>query len=136
VTCPSTREPVSGAISVEQATLYFMCSREGTRGGPLDLVENLTLEVGQGRPASYLDSSDIDHDSLVYPIRGSFTMYTCYTPKASPYPYLNNIGRNCHTHDEPQATGNCYRTSFGDWRCSMPDTGIHNYRENVPPPRD
>jgi hypothetical protein len=130
VTCPSTREPVSGPISVEQATLYFMCSREGTQRGPLELVENLTLEVGQGRPASYLDSRDIDHDSLVYPIRGSFTIYTCYTPDP------RNVGRNCRTSDEPQATGKCYRTTFGDWRCSMVGAGSRSFREYVPPPRN
>jgi len=130
VTCPSTREPESGPISVEQATLYFMCSREGTRSGPLDLVENLTLQVGKGRPASYMDASDVDHDSLVYPIRGSFRIYTCYRPNP------RNYGRNCQTSDEPQATGTCYRTSYGDWRCSMVDAGIHNFRDYVPPPAD
>jgi len=136
VTCPSTREPVSGPISVEQATQYFMCSREGTQSGPLVLVENLTLAVGKGRPANYGDESDIDRHSLVYPIRGSFTVYTCYTPNPSPYPYLNNIGRNCETYDEPQAAGKCYRTSFDDWRCSMVDAEhlLYNSHEKVPPP--
>ncbi len=130
--CPSSRkEPVNGPISVKQATLYFTCSREKEDEG-LYLIENLTLQVGKGRPPTaieiaYLD--DLDHDSLVYPIRGSFRDYHCYTQRSSP-------GRNCSTWDEPEAEGKCYRTSFGDWTCSMVDNQhlLYNQRENVPPP--
>jgi len=132
ITCPSSRkEPVNGPISVEQATLYFTCSWEKEDEG-LYLIENLTLQVGKGRPPTaieiaYLD--DLDHDSLVYPIRGSFTDYHCYTQRSAP-------GRNCSTSDEPEAEGKCYRTSFGDWTCSMVDNQhlLYNQRENVPPP--
>lgn len=131
MTCSSTKEPVNGPISAEQAMLYFMCWREGDHDG-LVLIENLKLTVGKGHMPSLSESdTDMDRDSPIYPIRGSFTLYNCYTFRSAP-------GRNCTATDEPAATGTCYKTSFGDWHCNMEDSYsiIDDSRRhpNMPPP--
>ncbi len=129
ITCPSSRkEPMRGPISAEQAKLYFLCRREEVAADGIDLIENLTLEVGNGYPWSWSEPSDADRDSPIYPIRGSFTDYHCWAQHSAP-------GRNCMTLDQPDAEGKCYRTSFGDWDCRMMD-GRHldSFHHNVPPP--
>lgn len=135
VVCASTKEPVKGPISLEQAKLYFRCDREGTKTGPLMLVENLTLEMGKAHRPDRLDLNK-DPDSLEYPIRGSYSEYMCYSENASPG-ILNNVGKNCYVRDNPNATGSCYRTTFGDWECTMFDSFsiVKGGRANVPPPR-
>jgi len=111
--------------------LYFMCWTEGDHDG-LVLIENLKLTVGKGHMPSLSESdTDMDRDSPIYPIRGSFTRYNCYTFRSAP-------GRNCTATDEPAATGTCYKTSFGDWHCNMADSYsiIDDSRRhpNMPPP--
>lgn len=133
--CKSTKTPASGAISAEVAAQYVICSAEGETGGMLYLLENVKVEVGNGRrfnPNSD-DYADIDQKSLLYPIRGSFTRFQCGA--VSRGPILPNVGKNCNSGDQPNATGVCYRTTFGDWHCSMTDL-THDALNHfgVPPP--
>ena len=132
-TCQSKKEPTKGAISAEQAKQYFICDTEKLiDSDDLQLVDNVKVEVGKARPYQQLSDShpDIDTTAPLYPIRGSLTRYICH-PVSS---YMNNAGKNCSSWNEPNATGVCYKTTFGDWNCAMTDlSGIQT--SPVPPPK-
>ncbi len=136
--CASTKEPVKGAPSSALATRYLRCHIEGIGpGNNMYLIENVKVEVGKGTPFLELSRGQrpfgADPDSLVYPIRGSYTSYQCSIPNS----INNNFGKNCNTYENPNASGQCFRTGFGDWTCDMSDTDINNpnNRMNVAPPR-
>ena len=134
VTCGSTAAPASGGPSAAQAARYVACGVEKVSSGNLYLVSDVKVQVGAPRPfLPRVDSGvDVDTSKQVYPIRGSFRRYIC-DPVSS---YMGNAGKNCAYANETEAKGTCYRTSFGDWRCSMLDVmhaGLAAY--HVPPPK-
>jgi len=119
--CKSTKEPTQGAPSAEQARAYMISGFEHEKGsgtlGELYLTEDVKVEVGKGRPFEQEDGSgDADIHELVYPVRGSYTYYRCY-PISSAHPE----GQSSVKVECPNAEGICYKTSFGDWKCSMAD---------------
>lgn len=132
-TCESSREPVSGALTLEHAKRYVICQYErefNVFGGVLDLIDSIQLELGKSRVANPMTDRliDIDYDAPVYPIRGEYVKYRC-----RPYTYRNtmtaaaprNTGRegdypgNCSRQIHSDAMGLCFKTTFGDWRCVM-----------------
>jgi hypothetical protein len=136
VTCKSRKEPAKGAPTPEQVKLYMMCESEGVSFGYFLLFGNVQVEIGKARPFNAITDSlksDADADSPVYPIRGSYDRYTCslLDPPRTVY------GRNCMVQGQPQATGSCYRNTFGDWSCGMIDASNPSSarRDNVAPPR-
>jgi hypothetical protein len=134
-TCADTKNPTSGAISAEQATKYVISNLEHQFGENLYLVENVKVEIGGSRPYNaYTDSgaADIDTTAPVYPIRGSFDQYQC-APISKLYP---NNGRNCTLYHMRKAEGKCYKTTFGDWCCTMLDlsSNRNDVEPNVAPP--
>lgn len=128
-TCASRTAPASGPITAAQAKQYFQCDTEklATSSGDdmtLTLVTGLNVQVGAGRP--FMMNSDntgnnvddgIDPHFTVYPIRGSFTHYTCHTLTA----FNSGVGRNCLKQEMPHATGICFMSSFKEWHCHMQD---------------
>ena len=121
--CPSKREPTQGAPSPEQARRYFLCHRERELDDfTLWLFEDVKVEIGKGRPYSpAIDRyRDIDPEETVYPIRGRFTHYACRVVFYGDGPSSpRNVGQNCTVTPTPNATGECYRDTFGDWQCNM-----------------
>ena len=112
---------------------------EGIWSNDLYLVENVKVEVGGGvsyaaiRGQYSLDQIDVRVP--VYPIRGSFLKYQCQDPETA---YVGPPNTNCVTYNNPKATGYCYKTTFGDWKCNMADrssTEKENYRTKVAPPK-
>ena len=130
-TCDSRKTPRWGSISADQAKQYFACDNEyhmgpNASGESLVLVTDIKVEVGKGRAFNILTDSypfaadnHIDPSQTVYPIRGSFTSWTCNK--------LGDIngapGKNCTKWEQPKAQGNCFKNSFGDWHCNMTDFG-------------
>ena len=117
-TCADTRAPARGAITAALALRYLNCQMDYESSDLLYLVQNVTVQVGG--PVSYAairgqrSWSDIDTRTPVYPIRGGLLRYQCapaFTPGEP----------NCRTYNEPRATGHCYKTTFGDWKCYMSD---------------
>ena len=125
LTCASTKEPAKGAPSAEQAARYFRCgpTGEGVRIRSLYLMEDVKVEVGKARPfrgggmsgGVDINMPDVDPSQPVYPIRGSFQQYQCNNPKTS----ISPEGKNCDQSNIPKASGVCYRTTFGDWTCTL-----------------
>ena len=119
--CKSKKEPATGAPSPSQMRDYVKCSSEnvvGSMGPKLYLLENVQVEVGKSRPflATDLNFADIDSSQPLYPIRGSYDWYVCHVNEVGFPP-----GRNCSRYKEPSASGYCYKTTFGDWNCTMSD---------------
>lgn len=136
-TCEDTKAPARGAITAALALKYLNCQMEYVSGGNLYLVENVKVEVGGGISYAAImgqrSLSEIDTKYPVYPIRGSLLRYQCQNRlTAARVPTAN-----CNTYNEPKATGYCYKTTFGDWRCYMNDPGNDpaNTRYDVPPPK-
>jgi len=103
-------------------------------GGDLYLVENVKVQVGGGffyaqiRSTKYLPEIVVKYP--VFPFRGSLLRYQCQTRiTAARVP-----DANCNAYNEPKATGYCYKTTFGDWRCYMNDPAA-TVRHDVPPPK-
>jgi hypothetical protein len=119
--CKSKKEPLKGAPSPSQIRDYVKCSSEhlvGSMGPKLYLLENVQAEVGKPRlfQASDINFPDIDNSQPLYPIRGSYDWYVCHANEVGFPP-----GRNCNIYREPSSTGVCYKTTFGDWNCTMAD---------------
>ena len=139
-TCEETKAPARGAITATLALKYLNCQMEYVSGGgDLYLVENLkSVEVGGGIPYAAImgqrSLSEIDVKHPVYPIRGSLLRYQCQNRLTA----ARLPDANCTTYNEPKATGYCYKTTFGDWRCYINDTAGNNdanIRHDVPPPK-
>jgi hypothetical protein len=132
--CANTKTPTSGPISNVQATQYFICGAEHTFGDNLYLVDKVVVEVGKGRP--FLPDTDRipdgDANYPVYPIRGSYVQYIVdRLSTISP-----NAGKNCSVFPAPHASGLCYRTTYGNWVCTMIDVmapSVASQREIAPP---
>ena len=65
---------------------------------------------------------DVDPSEPVYPIRGSYLMYQCSNiAPGHPWQSVYAAGKNCTIYDHKQAVGSCWKTTFGDWKCTMGD---------------
>jgi hypothetical protein len=115
---------------------YLNCQMEGIWSNDLYLVENVKVEGGGVSYDPTLGAFDaINVRVPLYPIRGSFLRYQCQDPATA---YVGPPDTNCAAYNNPKATGYCYKTTFGDWRCQMADrssTEKENYREKVAPPK-
>jgi hypothetical protein len=139
--CASKKEPANGAPSVNRLKDLVRCGTGGERvtSQMLYLLENLKVEVGKGRPyqASDRQSQNIDPSLPVYPIRGSYDRYQCAVVNNAIDLKAYKSGANCSVYPNPEATGVCYKTTFGDWNCVMSDfmIGSSSKREYVAPPK-
>lgn len=143
--CSSKTSPTSGAISAQMARQYFICGWEKVDGnGNLDLTGNVQLQVGRGvvpRGTFAVPRSDQDPKAKVYAIRGSYDWYMCAKQDKgqqikglwSSFSDAGNIGKNCVLWHVTNATGDCYRTTFGDWKCSMIGNNGDQIRDQPPP---
>ncbi len=138
-TCDNTKAPARGAITAALALKYLNCQMEGIWSNDLYLVENVKVEVGGGLSYAAIRGQysldQIDVRVPVYPIRGSFLKYQCQDPETA---YVGPPNTNCVTYNNPKATGYCYKTTFGDWKCNMTDrsaTEKENVRTKVAPPK-
>ena len=81
------------------------------------LIQDIKLEIGKSRSFVYQTDAGltgIDLDAPVYPLQGSYTSYLCKTITTQ-----TPAGKNCVKSVVPEASGWCYRNSFGDWKCRM-----------------
>jgi len=148
-TCSSKADPKSGGISAGMATQYALCSFDHIDdAGFAYLADKVKLEVGKGvvPTGMHIGKWGEDPSAKVYALRGSYDWYQCTKEdKGAPAgPGIwgsfqqrdSNIGKNCSVMHEVNATGNCARTTFGDWKCTldMGGNGMVTVR-NVPPPK-
>ncbi|WP_145837735.1 hypothetical protein [Dulcicalothrix desertica] len=146
-TCPSRTEPSRGALSVEQAKMYFICDNEWHNGTPgqvsptssLWLIDNLNLKVApRSRPFNTNDFTytryqggkilAIDTEKPIYDIRGSYTSYVCYEINR-----LYSAGKNCSVTSFPDSSGICFRDTFDEWHCLMRGSSKEMLHKMPPP---
>ena len=138
-TCASRTTPVKGAPSVAQATEYVVCELEqGDGARPLSLVANVKVQVASvshppNQAVKELTAATIDPREPVWDIRGSFTSYRCFA--LSTLSASNDFARthNCWKIDQDAATGYCWKSTFGDWRCGLLGNKT-DWQTNVLPP--
>lgn len=136
-TCKDTKAPTKGAITAALALKYINCQAEGISSNLLYLVENVKVEVGGGVPYDPTLGAfeSINVRVPLYPIRGSLLKYQC---KDLVTEHIGPPDTNCNTYNNLKATGYCYKTTFGDWKCAMADRSSNekeNFRKNVAPPK-
>lgn len=135
--CANMKDPAKGAPSAQQVKRYVICGAEHQTGNDLFLVSDVQVEVGKG--VAFRDIPEIhrpgnaDPEGQVYQIRGSLKRYLCSTISTA-YP---NRGKNCRVYNEPKATGECHKDNFGEWQCSLRDSGSpdHSGQADQPPPQ-
>jgi hypothetical protein len=106
-----------------QAAKLVQCAKENASeaSGELWLMQNLKVEVGKAM--SFLVAYDqyimaaADTTKRVYPIRGSFDWAICITMRDAGI--YGNPNENCKASRVPTATGVCWQTTFGDWKCTI-----------------
>lgn len=113
--------------SAAQAAQLFRCEKEtaSESSGELWLVEDLKVEIGGATPfaAMYrlVTMREADTSKRVYPIRGSWTWSTCISRRDAGLRGADP-GLNCRETPVSGATGACWQTTFGDWKCTMNGT--------------
>jgi len=142
-TCPTAKQPASGAPSAAQAAAYVVCNREGEFGENLYLLDHVEVTaIAKGRRYNMnedINVPNIDVSAPVFAIRGHMTVYQCgalTTPQLMKAGFADNRGKNCNANDQPNASGLCYKDTFADWHCSMVDADhvITDTRRDVAPP--
>ena len=115
--CGKVMNPPSAA----QAAALVQCSTESDSSGSatplLTLTTEVNVEIGAGRDyiAEINTPVAIDPSAKVYPIRGRGVLWQCMPIAES------TAGQNCLNYPPTtQATGFCFKTTFGDWECEMP----------------
>lgn len=125
--------------SAAQATAILKCRREKAMdsSGELWLMEKAAIQVGGAQPfaAAYntWTMQGADTKKPVYPLRGSWTMVMCRNRADLARYSPAEAQRNCSETDY-QGEGVCWRTTFGDWDCTVSGrTGAR--REKTAPPQ-
>lgn len=132
-----TCSTVNNKPSIAQAVALVRCHQENKSTRDIVLLEDLQIQMGGSQPYNYHAHSyltGIDTTSQVYPIRGSFTFYDCSAISVIPVINSDNRGKNCFYSKKPTATGFCWKTTFGDWNCSLGDFDHIDVVSNQPPP--
>jgi len=114
---PRTCAKVTSPPSVALAAVLVQCTMETDSAFGLGLVQDVKIDMGKSRKFVYQTDAGlpgIDLDAQVYPLEGNYSAYLCKT--------INNMspaGANCIKTLMTNATGWCYKTSFGDYKCRM-----------------
>ena len=133
-----TREPrkcteVKSPPSVSQAAALIQCQREQMNAHEDWITADVRVEMGSPRAFIYATDSglpQIDTASQVIPLRGSFNGYICAVIGE-----VNGVqGKNCMKGVVSSAQGNCWKTTFGDWKCNE-DGVINPTTWSEPPPK-
>ncbi len=133
VTCASR----SGPLNAQTAAKFFACDAEQEWSENLYLVTDVKVQVApKGRPFNIRTDSfpQVDPSKPIYDIRGSFRHWQC-SPRQS-LEWDNHPGSACNYGDQPNAIGECYTDTFGDWHCKLLDVNHASSTVfHVPPPK-
>ena len=117
---PRVCAKVTSPPTPAQATALVQCSAESDTTGSASpaIVLATDLQVQMGAPRNYIlgidDRQDLDPSAKIYPLRGQGTRWSCGAVPQYP------AGQNCMKWPSgPGGQGSCWKTSFGDWQCSM-----------------
>lgn len=120
VACASTAEPRSGPPSPELAGRYLQCGIEYADDTFIHLITNVQVQVDRPRPFNFREDSGggVDTYQLVYPIHGSYRIWSCIRLSAT----SSTAVGNCRYADHVDANGACRRLLSRNWNCYMRDS--------------
>jgi len=105
-----------------QAREVFICDAEHEFNGRLYLVSDVSVDVVKSRPFdSSIDARKpgIDRSQPVFDIRATYNNYQCSPIPASHFDNPNI--RTCDQFHTTGASGGCYKSTAGDWHCTVPE---------------
>lgn len=129
---PKTCNSVTSVPTVAQIPALIQCTFEQKTAYDISLVTNIKVQTGGFRAYSQFQdgyATSIDTSAKVMPIRGSMVQWLCSQDRDNP-------GANCSRVVKPQAEGECWKTTFGDWKCSMLDTKHNDLESHLAPPTE
>ena len=115
--CPALRGGIPSAV---QAAQLVRCAKEAAypSSGELWLTRNVQVQVGPARSFASMYNivtmANADTTRPVHPISGQWTWSICMLRSEAPNPALN-----CREATVSGATGACWTTTAGVWRCTM-----------------
>lgn len=125
---PRKCSKVTKPPNASQAEALVQCHDESESMAQINLKTNVKVEIGAARsfnPRIDSDWNDIDPSAKVYPIRGRSVLYICDSNL--------NIGCSVFTSVD-ESSGACWKTSFGDWICSLPPSPSQQAKYQQPGP--
>ncbi len=134
--CNAVRQ--NNAPNAAQATAILKCRREKAydSSGELWLMEKANIQVGGGMPfvTAYntWTMQGADTTKQVFPLRGSWTMVMCRNRADLARYSAQDAQRNCSETDY-QGDGVCWRTTFGDWDCTVTGRTGAQRQKTAPP---
>lgn len=131
---PRTCAQVKAQPNRQQMAALVQCSSEAYLSGYITLLDQVKVQPGIARAYdSRIDGKHqgIDVRAEIIPLRGSEVNYICEPVTGSS---STNKGKNCSVFIEPQAQGECWRSTSGQWQCQMGEiTGTPNAVSQPPP---
>jgi hypothetical protein len=129
---PRTCNSVTSVPTVAQIPALVQCTLESKTAYAITLITNIKVQTGGFRAYSEFQdgyATGIDTSAKVMPIRGSMVQWLCSQDRDDP-------GANCARANKPQAEGECWKTTFGDWKCSMLDLKHDDTESHLAPPTE
>ena len=126
--CPAIKHPPSEA----EAAVLVQCTMEGPYADEETFLTDVKIKLNGSRPfeMTYAHNdgvlTDVDTRTTIYLITGYAKTYTCGDGAWHP-------GTNCVMQEMIDATGSCWRTNYGEYRCQMWNSGT-GWHPNLPPP--
>jgi hypothetical protein len=114
---PRRCKDLNAPPSLEQVGAVIQCTMERNAPTGMTLLRDIKVRMGEPRDFDVdLDAGlkEIDREGPVFPLSGSLKLYIC-SPVGVGYP----AGKNCSLYLTPVATGKCWKTGFGDWKCNL-----------------
>jgi hypothetical protein len=101
---------------------------EGPFGSTETLLTDVKVTITGSRKFEVRDdaSPGIEPLGTIYTLVGYAKNYACGAQSFSP-------GKNCTMTEMPNSPGTCWRTKWGEYRCSFVNVG-EGYHPFVPPP--
>jgi hypothetical protein len=119
---PRVCRQVTTPPTPEEATALVQCAWEASStmsgfSASLALVTDVQVQMSRPRPfkMEINNPPDVDTSGMVYDLRGQGTSWSC-----SPAQGIYAPGQNCAKNEAvPKGIGECWHTTFGDWKCNM-----------------
>lgn len=122
--CPA----IAGKPTDAEATVLLQCTSEGPFGTIETLMTNVTAHITGSRPINPGDAMDqhIDTRGTLYTLTASANVFSCGDKSFMP-------GQNCLMQQLQNAPGTCWKTTYGEYRCTAPSVLV-GWHPNQPPP--
>lgn len=122
--CPA----VAGNPTDADAAVLLQCTSEGPFGTIETLMTSVSVHITGSRPIGPGDAMDqhIDTRGPLYTLVASANVFSCGDKSFMP-------GQSCLMQQLENAPGTCWKTTYGEYRCTAPGVLV-GWHPNQPPP--